>query len=548
MITEQNPNGLKTHKNNPCIKAHNAKQTYTQEELVEYIKCKNNIVYFVEKYAKFFTVDNGFVNVKLRKYQKKFLKHVSSNRFTLGVWPRQSAKSTTSVMYILHTVIFNPDQSWFILANKRDTALEIFSRLIDCYSSLPFFLQQGVKEFNKSSILLSNGSKVKAAATSTSAIRGQSCNGILLDEFAFVPRDREFFTSVFPVVSSGSQSKVIIVSTPNGMNNLFYDIYRDCLSDRGEFTLMQIAWDDVPGRNEKWRKEMIATIGRKAFDQEYSCSFLGNEGTLIPLEYLERIDIREPLIAKESLCVYEKVIKNHIYALIVDVSRGSGIDNSAFSVIDITKKPYKQVCVYYDNEIAPMMFPYIIDRVGKNYNDAFVLIEINDAGCQVADILAYDLEYENILWVGSSGREQTLGGGTGAKPGVRTTRSVKSVGCSNLKLLMEQGFLEIYDKNTFSEMSAFIAKKGSYQADNGAHDDIVMTLVLFAWAIEQSYMSDLLNISTRQSMIEYKLSKLEDDLLPFGFIVDGKEDAYSAQPPVIDYTNIPIPNEDRWLI
>lgn len=544
----QNPHGLRCYNGNGSIKADGVQQPYTKEQLDEYIKCSQDIEYFIENYCKVMTLDYGFTNIKLRDYQRRFFRHIDRNRYSICKWGRQSGKSASSMLYILWKVLFTPDQAWFILANKLETAREIFSRVKDCYETLPFWLQQGVKKLNESTIDLSNGSSVTAAATSKSAIRGRTASGVLIDEASFVEHDEEFFTSVFPVISSGTSSKMILVSTPNGMNNTFYRIYQDALKNRGEFRHMEIEWNEVPGRDDEWRKKMIDTVGRRKFDQEYMCSFLGNEGSLIPLDILERISVRKPLKEVEGLYIYEDPKENHTYVMTVDVSRGSGLDYSAFSVIDITTLPYTQVACYYNNEIPTMVYPHIIYEVGNKYNYANVMVELNDAGIQVADILAQDLEYMSIVWVGQGKGGQKIGAPANQKPGVRTTKQVRTIGCSNLRLMMEQEKLEIWDKNTFSEMTAFVAKGDRYEADTGAHDDLMMTLVLFGWLIESDFFSDLMNRRTREDLVADRLGKLEEAMLPFGFFDDGKGAVYDNPNTVIDYSQRRIRDEySDWM-
>lgn len=372
----------------------------------------------------------------------------------------------------------------------------------------------------------------------------------MVDEASFVENDEEFFTSVFPVVSSGKDSKIIMVSTPNGMNNTFYRTYQDCKKRKGEFRLMEIEWYEVPGRDDEWRKKMIDTIGRRKFDQEFTCSFMGNEGSLIPLDVLERISVRQPIKEVEGLSIYEEPKEGHIYVMTVDVSRGSGLDYSAFSVIDVTGMPYTQVATYYNNEIPSMLFPHVIYEVATKYNFASTLVELNDAGVQVADILAQDLEYIGVLWVGRNGKHgQVVGSSVNSRPGVTTTKPVRSVGCSNLRLMMEQEKLEIWDKHTFAEMTAFVAKGDRFEADSGAHDDLMMTLVLFSWLIEQPYFADLTNKRTREELVAERLSKLEESMMPFGFFDDGRSGGYvESTPSVVDYTKSPVRDEfSDWM-
>lgn len=544
-----NTKNIRTYNGNPMIKAHGVVMEYTREQVEEYIRCSEDPVYFIERYCKILT-NTGFTSPTLRDYQKRFIDHVDSNLYSVVCWPRQSGKSTTSALYVLWEVLFHADKNWFILANKADTAREIFSRLKDAYEGLPFWLQQGVKKLNESTIELSNNSTVKAAATSKSSIRGSTATGgVILDEFSFVEHDEEFYTSTFPVISSCPTAKIIMTSTPNGMNNLFYKTVHDARKGRGNYALMEIAWNEIPGRDEEWRAKTIETIGQRRFDQEFNASFLGAEGTLIPLNVIERIDIRSPEYTTNNLNVYERPQPTHKYFITVDVSRGSGLDYSAFSVIDITEKPFKQVATYYNADISTLLYPHVIYEVATKYNNAYVLVELNDAGIQVADILQYDLEYEEILWVGTSGRSgQTLGVGQSQKPGVRTTKPVKTIGCSNLKTMLEEGNLEIWDQHTFLEMTSFILKGNQYEADTGSHDDLMMTLVLFAWASTQSYFGDLVSQSNRKELIAAKLKNLEAEMLPFGFFSGAEEP--STVPTTIDYTQNPTYRDEmtEWML
>lgn len=538
---------------NPNIKADGVIMEYTFDQKKEFFRCCNDIGYFIEKYCKVMTLDHGFTNIELRDYQRRYFDFLEGNRFSVVKWPRQAGKTTTSVMYILWKILFTRGQVWYFLANKLDTAREAFSRLKDAYESLPFWLQCGVKKLNETKIELSNGSKVTAAASSKSAIRGRSGN-IMWDEAAFVQHDEEFYTSIFPVISSGKNSQFIMISTPNGMSNTFYRTYNDAVNNRGEFKLMEINWDEIPGRDEAWKKKMIETLGIEKFEQEFMTSFMAADGTLVPLHILSEIQIRAPLRHADYMAVFEEPIPDHRYVMTVDVARGIGKDFSVFSILDCTHLPYRQVLVYRNNNIAPMALPYVIDSTAKKYNNAHVLIEINDMGGQVADILHNNLTYENILWVGSGGRAgQVLGSSVDTKPGIKTTPAVKMLGCSNLRALFENKKIEIYDTVTFTELTSFVAKNGSYEGENGSHDDHVMTLVLFAWMIEQKYFMELFSVDTRKHMVEGKLKTIEEDLSEVGvlFISSAKDEYVMSSGGVIDYDEMSYKPRDEiseWFL
>jgi hypothetical protein len=520
---------------NPLLKAAGTPHEFTKEEIKEYIKCSQDPIYFILNYIKIVNVDQGLIPFDLYKFQKKIVKSVHKNRFTIAKLPRQSGKTTTVIAYFLHYILFNEDVNIAILANKGSLAREILGRLQLAYENLPMFLQQGIKVWNRGDIQLENGSKIVAAATSSSAIRGGSFNMILLDEFAFVPKNiaDEFFSSVYPTISSGKTTKVIIVSTPYGMNH-FYKLWCDAEDKKNDYVPIEVHWSEVPGRNQKWKEETIRNTSKEQFAQEFECDFVGSINTLISAAKLKTMPFRDPTEVKQHLDIYDSPVEEKSYVIVVDVSHGEELDYSAFSVIDASQIPYKQVAKYRSNSIAPMLYPSIIHDVAKSYNNAYVFIEINDIGQQVADILHYDLEYENVLMVVQKGRAgQMLAGGFGqgqAQLGIKTTKKVKQIGCLNLKNVIEDDKLIIEDFDTISELTSFISKGYSYEADTGYNDDLVMTLVLFAWLTTQPYFKDLTNLDLRRKMLEEKATLEASNMLPFGFIDDGmysEEDSFT---------------------
>jgi hypothetical protein len=401
------------------------------------------------------------------------------------------------------------------------------------YEHLPLWMQLGVKEWNKGSMILANDSKILAAATSSDSIRGLSLNIIYLDEFSHVGQQTEFWESTYPVISSGEESKVIITSTPNGME-LFYKIYKEAEEGKNNFTPIKVHWSEHPKRDEKWKEETLKNIGIEQFRQEFEVEFLGSSGTLISGQKLRMLSPCVPINQANGMCQYEKPEKGRTYALIADVSRGKGLDYSAFSVIDITTMPYKQVCAFRDNMVGSIDYANIIHHVAKLYNEAFLLVEVNDIGGQVSDILYLDYGYENMVFTenaGRSGKRISGGFGKNVDRGIRTTKSVKAVGCSMLKMLIEQNQLIVTDFNTIQELSRFSRKGVSYEAESGATDDLVMGLVLFAWLSDQSYFRDLTDINTMSALREKTEAEIEEDLLPFGFIYDGIEDEGSGMQP-----------------
>jgi hypothetical protein len=512
---------------NQNLKPANVPIQFTQEQVEEYIKCSQDPNYFIEKYIKIVNVDKGLVPFKMYEFQKNIVQTVHDNRFTIAKLPRQSGKSTTVVSYILHYILFNPSVNVGILANKQAVARDLLAKIKTAYEYLPKWIQQGVGEWNKGSIILENGSKVVASATSSSAIRGGSYNLILLDEFAFIPPGiaEDFFSSAYPTISSGQTTKVVIVSTPKGLN-MFYKLWVEAEEKRNEFVPIEVHWSDIPGRDTKWKEQQIRNTSEEQFRQEFECDFIGSADTLISSAKLKTLTFKTPIYKDDNgLKVYEEPLKGHTYIMTVDSSRGNHLDYHAFVVIDITRVPYKVVATFRNNEMSPMVYPNAIYPVAKKFNDAFVLVEINDIGGQVADLLYNELEYDNVLVTSVRGRKgQTLDGGFGASEsqlGIRTTKAVKRLGCSLLKSFIEDDKLIFTDYDIVQELVSFTLKNHSYEADVGHNDDLVMCLVLFCWLSTQNYFKDLANMDIRKQVFDDKLKQLEEDLTPFGFIETG---------------------------
>jgi hypothetical protein len=513
---------------NNNLKAAGVPIEFTQEQVLEYVKVARDPVYFVRNYVKIVTVDEGLVPFSTWDFQDKMLDTFEKNRFSICKLPRQVGKTTTVGAYLLWRILFTEDYSVAILANKRSQAIDILGRIQSMYEHLPKWMQQGIVEWNKGSIKLENNSAIIASSTSSSAIRGTTQNLIYLDEFAFVPNNiqEEFFTSVFPTISSGKTSKVIITSTPNGMN-LFYKLWVDSEEGRNDYERVEINWSDVPGRDEKWREETIRNTSEEQFRQEFECEFLGSTNTLIHPTKLRTMTFRTPLYEKNDFKCYEEPQKNHNYVIVVDTSRGLGRDYSAYVVFDITEYPYRGVGMYRSKNISPMLYPDVVFNAAKKYNDAFVLIEINDIGEQVASILFYDFEYENLFRASQKNGLQYITSGYGggrSQLGVRTTKSVKRLGCSTLKDIVEQDKLIFEDYDYISELSNFVQIKESYEADEGFNDDIVMCTVLFGWLIRQEFFKELTDSDLRKRLYEENQQMIEEEVLPFGFLDDGHDD------------------------
>ena len=515
---------------NPNLKKANTPIEFSQENILEFMRCKEDPVYFANKHIKIVSIDEGLVPFRMYPFQKKLISNFHENRFNICKMPRQTGKSTTVVSYLLHYAVFNDNINIAILANKASTARDLLGRLQLAYENLPRWMQQGIISWNKGSLELENGSKISANSTSSSAVRGGSYNVIFLDEFAFIPNHiaDDFFASVYPTISSGQKSKVIIVSTPRGMNH-FYRMWHDADRGKNEYVPTEVHWSEVPGRDEEWKEQTIANTSEQQFKVEFECEFLGSVNTLINPSKLKNLVYESPIQRNAGLDVYEVPQKDHNYLITVDVARGLGNDYSAFVVFDITNFPYKAVAKYRNNEIKPMLFPSIIDDIGKAYNKAFILCEVNDIGDQVASILNYDLEYDNLLMCSQRGRAgQVVGAGFSGKRsqlGVRTTQAVKKLGCSNLKTLLEDDKILIIDYDIISELTTFSQKHNSFEAEEGCNDDLAMCLVIFAWLVAQDYFKEMTDNDVRKRIYEEQKNQIEQDMAPFGFMSDGQDES-----------------------
>ena len=514
---------------NPNLKKANVAVEFTQEQILEFVRCKNDPVYFAKNYIKIVSLDYGEIPFKMYPFQEKLINNFHNNRFNICRMPRQTGKSTTCVSYLLHYAVFNDNVNIAILANKASTAQDLLSRLQFAYEKLPKWMQQGIVSWNKRSLELENGSKIIAASTSASAVRGGSYNVIFLDEFAFIPNHiaDEFFASVYPTISSGQSTKVLIVSTPKGMNH-FYRMWHDAERGKNEYVPTDVHWSEVPGRDAAWKEQTIANTSEQQFKVEFECEFLGSVNTLINPAKLRNLVYEDPIKRNAGLDVYVNPQEEHNYLITVDVARGLGNDYSAFIVFDITNFPYKAVAKYRNNEIKPMLFPSIIHEVAKGYNDAWLLIEVNDIGDQVANILHFDLEYDNVLMCAMRGRAgQIVGSGFSGKKsqlGVRMTAAVKKLGCSNLKTLLEDDKLLTVDYDIISELTTFAQKHNSFEAEEGCNDDLAMCLVIFSWLVAQDYFKEMTDNDVRKRIYEEQKNQIEQDMSPFGFISDGLEE------------------------
>lgn len=550
---------------NPNLKPVGVQQRFTPHQVEEYIKCSNDPRYFVKNYVKIVAVDKGLVPFEMYDYQEELIDTLHNNRFVIGKLPRQTGKTTTVGSYLLHYVLFNQNVNIAILANKQTTAIEILSRIKMAYEYLPKWLQQGVIEWNKGSIVLENGSRIIASATSSSAIRGGSFNCILLDEFAHIPTQiaEEFFTSVYPTITSGQSTKMFIISTPNGLN-MFYYYWKGAINKQNGYVPYEVHWSQVPKypggplRDEKWKQDMISKTSEKQFEQEFECDFLGSSNTLISSARLHTLVYSKPILrTKDGMNIYQEPIRkdldipksqDHLYFITADVAEGQGKDYTAAVVLDVTEFPYKVVATYRNNTVSPLLFASVLKTIARKYNNAHVLIEVNSIGIEVANVLHTDLEYENIVKTAMMGRKgQIITEGYGPvkkiQMGVKTSVLTKKVGCQVLKNLIEEDKLIVEDADIISEFTTFISKKQSFEAEDGHNDDLVMCLVLFAWATRQQYFKNLTDMDVRLAMYQKDIEEIEDQMLPFGYYSDGVSDAEEAEEDMKWSSG-----NDHWLI
>ena len=515
---------------NPNVKRDGVEAQFTLEEIKEYKKCMQDPAYFAKTYVKIISLDEGLVPFNLYDYQEKMFNHFNDNRFSIVLACRQSGKSISSVAYLLWFTIFNPEKTIAILANKGATAREMLARVTLMLENLPFFLQPGCKALNKGSIEFSNNSKIIAAATSGSSIRGLSINLLFLDEFAFIDNDATFYTSTYPVVSSGKDTKIIITSTANGIGNVYHKLWEGAVTKTNEFKPFRVDWWDVPGRDEKWKEQTINNTSQIQFDQEFGNTFQGRGNSLISAECLLAQKAQDPIYTQENTYVYERPIEGHNYIMMVDVAKGRGQDYSTFNIIDTSVNPFKQVATFRDNNLSALLFPDIIYKYAMTYNEAYIIVESNDQGSVVCNGLYYDLEYENLFV------ESTVKAGA---IGATMTKRVKRIGCSTLKDFIEQKKLHIVDANTIMEMSTFEAKGTSFQASGSNHDDLVMNLVMFAWFATTDIFNGITDIDMKNMLYKEQLQAIQDDLIPFGFITSAAVDE-----PVVEVDN----TGQQWVV
>ncbi len=517
---------------NPKLRKAGSVIEYTQEMIDELSKCAKDPIYFIKNYIYVVHPDRGVVKFDLYDYQEEMVMNYHTNNKVIFLTARQQGKTTVSAAYFVWFMLFNDNKSVAILANKQSTADEILGRMRMAYEELPKWMQQGIAPggWNKRSIELENGSKANAYASSSSAIRGKSINILYCDEFAFVPNTQadEFFSSVYPTITAGKSTKVFMTSTPNGYNH-FYKFWNEAEKGLNGFKPYRVHWYQTPGRDQKWYNEQKAVLGELKAAQELDAEFLGSGKTLLTGSTLARLSYDVPLREytegnEKGLRIYKYPEKNRVYVINVDTSRGRHLDSSAFIVFDITEYPHRMAASYKNNEISPLMYASVVESIGKRYNNAYLLIEINDIGAQVADTIYSDLEYQGDMFWTKSG-DQLGKSGVDPYPGIRTTKKTKRIGCANLKDMIDNNQMIVNDFHAISELSTFVQKENAtYEADEGFNDDMVTCMWLHAWLASQSWFSDLTDSSLRVKLHEEHIKELEDSLV-MPIITDGTEDS-----------------------
>lgn len=541
-------------KNNDALPPDGYVHSYSLEELQEFAKCAHDPVHFIKTYVKIIDIDKGLVPFELYDFQEKMVETFFQNRFTITMCSRQVGKSTTVLAFFLHQILFNKNFAVCISANKLQIATDLLGRLKLAYEHLPMFLKQGVRQWARTKIVLSNGSKAFAAATSSSAVRGGSYNILLLDEFAFVPDNmaNEFYASVFPTISSGKTTKVIMVSTPNGMN-LFHKFWVDAEYGRNDFVPIKVRWDQVPGRDKEWMEATIRNIGgQEKFDQEYNLSFLSTGTTLIRAATLQNMVHAEELERRnDGYYRYKEYVKGRQYVVLVDTATGQGLEASAFSVIDTTELPYEIVATYNNHHITTFEYPKIVYDAAMEYGGAWILCEVNDIGRDVAMILNREFEYEYLMSTVADkkhGQRLTFTNSPERQLGLKMSPATKRSGCASMKALIESNNLIINDYRIKQQLSTFVQKGMSYEHEEGHCDDLVSSLVLFGWLSIQSNWLEL--TSTRV------LDQFTKNLEAAG-VEEAAEGEAPLPAPVIDdggvnyprhHYDFHNPDDDNWLL
>lgn len=477
------------YRGNPGLRSAYCKSDYTLEQIQEIKKCSEDIFYFLNNYCYITTADAEVVLFKPYKFQNKFIKTVEASRKVVLLSARQLGKTTSVAAYALWKILFTESYKILILSNDGAGAKDILDRIKTMYENIPHWLQQGVVECNKSTIELVNKSKVFCSSTTVNAGRGRAVAMVILDEFAAVSKNvaDQFMVSVFPTLSSGKKTKIVILSTAKGFNH-FHKIYDDATKKKNEFKPLKFDWRAVPTRDKAWEKSERLLLGDK-FEEEHECIFQGASNTLLPASSIRKIDssITNPICEMNDLKIFEEPIQDKSYIVVVDSAEGVEEDFSVCNVIKINESSYEQVAVYRNNTIKPELYALKVVEIAKKYNNGFVFVELNSIGSLVAHIIADEQYYENMFTTKREKNRQMLkiGRNSDRLPGIKTSTMVKNQGCTSIKNMIDNDTLIIRDRTCFEEFTNFVSKGSSYAAEKGYTDDIVMTFVLFGWIVLQ---------------------------------------------------------------
>lgn len=500
----------------PNLKRANIKTQWTQEMINEWKRCRDDVVYFAQTYCAITHIDYGVIKVQLRDYQKDMLKIMAGSRMSVSKLSRQLGKTTAVAIYLAHYVCFNKAKAVGILAHKGSMSAEVLDRTKQAIELLPDFLQPGIVEWNKGSIELDNGSSIGAYASSPDAVRGNSFSLIYIDECAFIPNFQDAWLAIQPVISSGRHSKILITTTPNGMNH-FYDIWTAAVEGKSGFVPYEAEWNSVKERlyddndifDDGWSWSSTTIFGSSVdqFRQEHRGVFSGGSGTLISGMKLAIMSHLNPInnTSETRFFKFKEPSPERKYIATLDSAEGRGQDYHALNIIDVTEDKWEQVAVLHSNTISHLILPDIILKYLNEYNEAPIYIELNSTGVSIAKSLYLDLEYENVICDNFNDL------------GMKQTKRSKAIGCSILKDLIEKDKLIINYKETISELRTFIAKGVSWAAENGSNDDLVMSLVIFAWLSNQQKFNEYINKDDHRlasSIFRNELEEMNDDYSP----------------------------------
>lgn len=468
------------------IKSPNHEHNYTYEQIEEIHNCLTNIRHFF-KYVKVIHPDMGKVIYDPYPYQDRMIDNFDNNRFNICLLARQSGKTLTVSVYVLHYALFNEHKTIGIVSNKEDSAKKILLRIKEMYEDLPDWLKPGVKEYNKKSVMFDNGTRIIISATSGDSFRGETINLLVMDEFAIVPNNiaEDFWASNYPTLSASTTSRVIIMSTPKGYN-LFHHIYSNAEKQNNNFKSIKVTWKDVPNRDEKWAEQERKNLGESKFKQEYECEFLGSTNTVIDINTLEKLisinidPIHIDLNGRFE--IYEKPDNTYKYIMGVDTAKGTGEHNSTIQVLKILDNKeikLKQVAIFCDNHTDVYEFSAIVNRISYYYNNAYIMVENNAEGLSIVNELWWNYENENLI---NSGSKKT-------DLGIRANKSTKVKSVTLMKKLIENNQLELLDRKTILELCNFVDENGRFHGD-GHTDDLISALYWACYIFEMNVLDD----------------------------------------------------------